>query len=282
VGYNVQSATDAKNKLIAHFEVTNEKDIHALSRVANAAKQELEAEKIDALADGGYHAGEELKACAENGITTYVSPKKYKAANKEQDFLKDQFKYRPSQDVYQCPGGQILSTNGKWYDKKSKEGKSHKIKRYTISGKICKACPFKEKCLNPTSLRQNRGRSIERSEYEDYIQANDERLKANKDYYLLRQTIVEHPFGTIKRQWGFDYTLLKTKPKVEGEFGLIFLSYNLRRVISIFGVEELVKKLKEAKASFLGFIRAILSLMEPTFFSPCLRNQSLNRLSVRL
>lgn len=38
---------------------------------------------------------------------------------------------------------------------------------------------------------------------------------------------------------GYYYTLLKTKKKIAAEFALIFLCYNLRRVISIFGVNEL-------------------------------------------
>ena len=40
------------------------------------------------------------------------------------------------------------------------------------------------------------------------------------------------PFGTLKRGWGYSYTLLKGKKKVSGEFALIFTSYNLRRVLS--------------------------------------------------
>ena len=61
---------------------------------------------------------------------------------------------------------------------------------------------------------------------------------------------MEHPFGTIKRGWGYDCTLLKTQPKVSGEFGIIFTMYNIRRAITIFGVAELVKRLKEACAVY--------------------------------
>lgn len=39
------------------------------------------------------------------------------------------------------------------------------------------------------------------------------------------------------------YTLLKGKTKVVGETALMFLSYNLRRAISIMGVEDMVKAL---------------------------------------
>ena len=55
-----------------------------------------------------------------------------------------------------------------------------------------------------------------------------------------------HPFGTIKRQWGFNYTLIKALPKVDGEFGLAFLCYNLTRVISILGERTFVSRLEAA------------------------------------
>ena len=45
-------------------------------------------------------------------------------------------------------------------------------------------------------------------------------------------SMVEHPFGTMKRAMNAGYTLLKGKNKVKGEFGIIALTYNIKRVIS--------------------------------------------------
>jgi hypothetical protein len=69
----------------------------------------------------------------------------------------------------------------------------------------------------------------------------------NKNYYRRRQAIVEHPFGTIKRQWGYTYTLLRGQKKVAGEFDLICLSYNIRRSVSLLGVKDLISKLGTEK-----------------------------------
>ena len=55
---------------------------------------------------------------------------------------------------------------------------------------------------------------------------------------------MEHPFGTIKRSWGFYYTLLKGKEKVSGEYSLVFLAYNLRRAVTILGMADLLKRVK--------------------------------------
>gem|GEM_PF-6443521 len=68
----------------------------------------------------------------------------------------------------------------------------------------------------------------------------------DRDKYKRRQAIVEHPYGTIKRSWGFYYTLLKGKEKVSGEYSLVFLAYNMRRAVSILGVKDLLERIKVA------------------------------------
>jgi hypothetical protein len=88
------------------------------------------------------------------------------------------------------------------------------------------------------------GRLIVRSEHAPAIEANNKRVNLRKEAYRQRQAIVEHPFGTIKRAWGYTYTLMKGLEKVNGELALIFTCYNLRRAMSILGVDRLLKLLK--------------------------------------
>ncbi len=63
--------------------------------------------------------------------------------------------------------------------------------------------------------------------------------------YKLRQMIVEHPFGTIKRGWGAYYFLTKRKVSVSAEISLSFLAYNLKRAINILGTEEILRRLRQ-------------------------------------
>lgn len=55
-----------------------------------------------------------------------------------------------------------------------------------------------------------------------------------------RKALVEHPFGPIKRTMDAGYLLTKGKTKVTGEFSLVFLAYNIKRVINIMGVKKLI------------------------------------------
>lgn len=257
VGYNVQSVVDAKHCLIVENKVTNTGDQNALYEMVCMAKDVLGVEHIEALADSGYDTGEELKKCAEGNIVAYVSPRR-QSGSKKDGFSKDKFTYDKDNDSYICPENHVLSTNGKYYTKKRKGKKDSRFKEYKLGFNKCNICEFKEKCAGKR-LDRKQGRVIERHEFADYTEANQKRVKQNKDYYRRRQAIVEHPFGTIKRQWGYGYTLLKGKEKVGGEFDLICLSYNIRRSVSILGVKELIRALHALKDGFSNFIEPFLS-----------------------
>jgi len=256
MSYNVQTAVEANHKLITNFEVTNQNDTYALSSMAMEAKNILEKERLKVLADKGYDTGAELKKCTENNIETYVAPRKRKYAKKDPRFGKEKFFYEHDTNTYTCPQGKQLTTNGSWYNKYSGKDKQYRksylFQRFSASFKICNQCPFKETCVGQTNLKKSKGRQIERSEYQDYVEENQERIRSNKPLYRLRQQIVEHPFGTIKRSWGYSYTLLRGKEKVSAEMALIFTCYNLRRSISIWGVKDLLDRLGKSVFAFLG------------------------------
>ena len=65
------------------------------------------------------------------------------------------------------------------------------------------------------------------------MEQNNQRVKENPTYYKQRQQLAEHPWGTIKRQRGFDHVLTRGKTNVLGEVSLVFISYNLVRSIQI-------------------------------------------------
>src|ERR1700716_1224518 len=72
VGYNVQTAVDAKHHLIVAHEVTNVgHDRDQLANMGAQAKAAMGVESLDALADRGYFSGEEVLACDTLGVTVY-------------------------------------------------------------------------------------------------------------------------------------------------------------------------------------------------------------------
>lgn len=246
VSYNTQVATDAKHSLVVHYAVTNENDRKALHPTAMAAKESMgmhKADPVTALADKGYFNAEQLQRCLEDHILTYV-PQSY---NRSQEAIPvkgyhlDDFHYHPTSDTYTCPEGHILSTNGHWYKKvyvRSEQAKSTSYFKHYKTDK-CLKCPLRHLCTV-----QKKGRVIERSEYAEAIESNSKRLKEHKEVYLKRQQIVEHPFGTIKRWWGYSYTLMKGIKKVGADMGLVYLCYNLKRVMNILTTKKMLQKLQ--------------------------------------
>jgi transposase len=228
VGYNAQMAVDAKHKLIAADDVTNEvTDLHQLANVALAAKTNLEVKQAEVVADAGYYNAAEVSRCAEQGITAYV-PKADTSANTARGLYgKSRFRYDAMKDVYVCPAGAELTHRFNTYEL------GRELRYYRAKG--CKGCALKKQCT-----RNKANRTITREENEELMEAMAARMKAQPWKFKLRKTLAEHPFGTIKRWFGYTHFLLKGLVKVRTEWSLTTLAYNLKRVLNLVSFEKLM------------------------------------------
>jgi transposase len=239
VCYNAQIAVDPKHHLIVAQDVTNEvNDREQLAAMALAAKQALGVEALEVVADCGYHNATKVKQCEDAQVTAYVpAVESSKSANKGL-YTKLDFTYDPERDAYRCPAGQ-------WLDCFTQSRDKGHLVRYYANAAACRECPLRAQC---TSSKKE-GRRIARRAEEPWAEAMEVRVKARPELQQQRKCMVEHPFGTMKRVMDFGYFLLKGLEKVRGEFSLMALSYNLRRVINVLGVECLLEALrKRAKA----------------------------------
>jgi transposase len=228
VGYNVQTAVDTENHLIVHHEVTNVgSDRSQLANTAKAAKQVLGVDKLEVVADRGYFHGEEIKACADAGIEVTLPKPMTSGAKSAGRFGKQDFVYKPTEDVYRCPAGQLLTY------RMTTEEDGQKLRRYWTNA--CRDCPLKNKCTTSNERR------VTRWEHEHVLEAAQERLDKNPTAMRTRREVVEHPFGTMKMRMGATHFLCKTLSKVAAEMALCVLTYNLTRVLNMVGVEKLME-----------------------------------------
>jgi hypothetical protein len=102
----------------------------------------------------------------------------------------------------------------------------------------CLNCPSRENCTKSKTLRE-----IEINPYEEYSKRAHKRAKDNPELYHRRQETVEHPYGVVKRVWGYGQFLSRGKLKATGEAALAFLAFNFLRVFNIMGIEKLMKAL---------------------------------------
>ena len=271
VAYNTQNAVDDKHNLIVHTQATNINDGKALHKAATQAKQNLQLKEQDSLmvlADKGYHTGAELKACQQDNMITHVAYKEQPSVKHiANEFLAESFNYDKPTDTYTCPAGAVLTSLGTWHHKKGDTGEtSFRFKTYRTDA--CKTCPLKSQC---TKLPK---RIIQRSEYQDAVDINDNNIKQNPQYYKRRQAICEHPFGSIKRHWGYTHTLLKGLQKVNGEMNLIMFCYNFMRTKNILGFEKMMQTINNWQPDYTkvicllknAFTKTIYRRNEPAYF----------------
>ena len=243
VAYNVQSTVDSKHKIPVDYEVTNQNDSGAMGSMARRAKSILKHNRFSPLFDKGDHSGKELSKVQELGIDAYVAipsvPITSQAPNPSYNV--ENFKYDHLSDTYTCPANQTLTTNQKRY-----KTPNYRFKQYKT--KACEGCPLRSEC----TLAKN-GKIIQRSEFQDAVEKNKQNILANPELYKRRQALVEHPFGTMKRQWGLDYILTKkTKARASADVGFIFIAYNLRRLFNIIAKDQLTAYLRTCIALFFA------------------------------
>jgi hypothetical protein len=136
VGYNVQVAVETQHHLIIAHEVTNVgSDRSQLADTAKAAKEVLQVEELEAVADRGYFNSEEIKECDDAGTTVTLPKPQTSGAKAEGRFGKQDFVYIASEDVYRCPASEKL----KYYYTKEEDGQ--KFRCYWTNA--CRRCPLK-------------------------------------------------------------------------------------------------------------------------------------------
>lgn len=131
-----------------------------------------------------------------------------------------------------------------------------------VNRKTYKGCPNRERCTSSKN-----GKAIHKTANDKYLEEAKVRQIENMDLYHTRQMIVEHVFGTVKRDLGFTYFLLRGNEKVKGESFMHFLIYNIKRVCKIKEIIEAIKALKRENNSNKNKLLELFS-----FFSDFFKN----------
>ena len=58
---------------------------------------------------------------------------------------------------------------------------------------------------------------------------------------MIRRSTVEHPFGTLKAWMGPSHFLTRRLKNVRTEFALNVLAYNIKRMVSLIGIQGLIE-----------------------------------------
>jgi len=229
LGIEIKEIEEKSEEIIEDIEITEKtKSVDEMIKdnqdENNYNKEHIEY-IITVLADKGYYQYEDLKKCLESGILPIVPKQKTPNKTGNEKYIIDNFIYDRDKDIYICPENKILKNVSK------KDSKEYSYK----SKAACMECLQRDQCTKGPN-----GKVIKRSEKNDIYDIVNKIMDENKGIYKLRQQIVEHPFGTIKRALGYTYFLTRGNKSVRAESFMHFFTYNLKRVINIIGVKELV------------------------------------------
>lgn len=215
--YNAQASVDEKNQFIVACDVTTEcNDKKQLIPMIDLTEENIESKVNVCKADNGYHSGENLYQVSQKGLTALIDDSFKKRVNND-NFIFDKvnFIYDSKSDSYICPQGNRLDFVS------IKNGK----KTYKCSA--CKECSAKSDCAKKSNYRK-----IIRNEHEHLIEKNRAELlkDENKKEYQKRMHTVEPVFGNIKHNTGFRHFSLRGLIKVKGEFCLMCIGHNLKKI----------------------------------------------------
>jgi len=250
MAYNSQICVDDKFNFIVATDVTSQgTDKQELHKMAMQTKEVITNPDLVLLADKGYYSAAEIKKCVDDGIKTLVPAIRtgQELINKGK-FTKDKFLYDKNQDAYICPNNKLISRT-----KSINKSYARIMHVYRSSQTDCNACPIRDKCLG----EKTRTKQTQRWEHQELLDNYNQNMKTSeaKALYKKRGSIVEHPFGTIKRNLGWDHFLVRSKKKVQGENALIMFTYNFKRLLNLIGIALFKKLLIALKDGNLTQIR---------------------------
>ena len=214
VGYTVQIAVDTKHNLIAEQQVHSKvTDLGLLAETATAARENLGVDTIDPVADRGYFRIEDIEDCEANGVTPFL-PKPDRSLARRSVLL---------------AGVSSRAAEASWPSTGMAHGRSA-----TSTGR--RAGPVSRETSAPAQRSERSSAMRAKRRWIGWPNVSQPFPRS----WARRRESVEHPFGTIKQRMGQGTFLTRRLGNVRGEFSLTALAYNLRRAISLVGVNALV------------------------------------------
>jgi transposase len=217
--YNGQIAVD-KNQVIVAADLGNRvSDAASFQPLVEQSWKNLEHRPATIVTDGGYFSGDNLKYIAANDLDVYM-PTASGHPETAAKFDRANFLYDEDGDNYICPAGELLSRS---YER-VQHGLHYRIYRCSVS--CCCRCALKSRCTSTGC------RTLSISEVWQQEREMKEKVRGRTGASILgqRKVMVEPVFGNLKFNLGFSRFLLRGLRKVRGEFLLMCIAHNLRKM----------------------------------------------------
>jgi transposase len=228
--YNFQVVQDIESPLVLGYEVfAQATDAGTLMPLRRRARALTGVELQTMLTDAGYASALDLFDCAQAGVELYApyqendQTERRRARQPGRQIPKNEFTWRPEEQVYACPRGHHLTRISREARERA-DGRTVEVTTYRCPKEHCQACPLKSRCTSGA-----KGRTIKRNEHEELIEAHRAKMATPeaKAIYRQRSQTVELRFADAKEHRGLRRFSGRGLERVRIEAGLCVLAHNL-------------------------------------------------------
>ena len=225
--YNAQISVDGKSQVIVGQHVSQQaNDAQEVAPALDEVEETSGRLPKKLSLDNGYYSGKNLQETSDRKVEAYITTDRGEKRGKgdleesERRLVKADFRYDEERDGFHCPGGQLLRL-------KTPRGTGQRVYQGDIEE--CRSCAYYRRCCRSKS---GAARTITSDGKEPLRRAMNERMSKpeSRALYARRKTIVEPVFGQIKNS-GFRGFGLRGKEKVAGEFSLVCVAHNLKKIM---------------------------------------------------
>jgi transposase len=225
--YTVQTVRDVTSPLILSYDVFAQAgDAATLPPMLRRSQQLTGRSLKELLVDSAYVTGMDLAACSAQDVTLYGPWKAndWSEPKTRSHFSKDRFTWHDDLDAYECPAGHLLKRVS-CHTRRCSGGREVVEWQYRGETQTCQACPLRQPC----TTSQKGGRSVQRSEHEELIQAHRTWMETDeaKAVYRLRGQTIELVFADVKEHRGLRRFSGHGLVRVHTAFALEVLLHNL-------------------------------------------------------
>jgi transposase len=223
--HNGQIAVDDKEQIIVAADVSQNATDHAeFKPMVEQVERNLGNLPKESSADAGYSCYDNLEYAEGKGLDLYMPDNFLEALDEKEEgekrYHKSNFEYDEGRDTYICPQGKELK---RWAEQK-REGKPPLI---LYRGESCRECSVRGCCTT------GEARTVSRDGREPLLEAMRQKLRSEegKRIYAKREYTVEPVFGHIKWDGRKPSMSLRGSVKVRGEFSLMCLVHNVKKIV---------------------------------------------------
>jgi len=188
------------------------------------------------VADAGFESEENYTWCEEHGQTAFIKPANYdprKTRKYKSDIgRRENMPYDAKSDSYLCHMGRPIQAA---CEKKTRSKAGYAIVTTVYTCTECAGCPHKAQCIKGTSKKSLEERSKNLYVSKTFLRQRQEmqvRIQSEEGILLRmnRSIQVEGAFGVLKQDMGFRRFLMRGSVKVQTEFLLLCMGYNLNKL----------------------------------------------------